>query len=232
LIASLRELPVKTLQEPAGYTESSANKWSLCDPEMALEEKRNENTAETALRGAHDHRLPRRSLALPKWQLLHVPLHPRAKGKPGYCDYLVADDAEPPAGAHLITRRIGYVHHGIYLGAGKVIHSGAFPGLLPRGPVEEVSLECFSRGRYVWVRAGVPARFTPQEVIDRARSRLGENRYDLLRNNCEHLCEWCLQGTERSHQVERLLRWLRPWQCLRGRNRRSALVSSLGCGAV
>src|SRR6185437_15323636 len=137
-IASLRELPVKTLQEPTAHTEiGSANKWSLCDPEMVLEEERNENAAETALRCAQDRRLLRRSLAPPKWRLLHVPLHPRAKGKPGYCDYLVADDAEPPAGAHLITPRIGYVHHGIYLGAGKVIHSGAFPGLLPRGPVEE-----------------------------------------------------------------------------------------------
>jgi hypothetical protein len=39
----------------------------------------------------------------------------------------------------------------------------------------------------------------------RARSRLGENRYRLLRNNCEHFCEWCLQDEHRSYQVERLL---------------------------
>src|SRR6185437_833267 len=166
-----RELSVKTLQELAGSTESeSANERSLCDPEMALEEKRNEDAAETGLRCAQGRRLPRRSLASPKWRMLHVPSRPRAKGKPGYCDYLLADNAEPPAGAHLITPRIGYVHHGIYLGEGKVIHSGAVPGLLPRGPVEEVPLECFGRGRCVWVRASVPARFTPQEVIDRARS--------------------------------------------------------------
>ena len=225
---------MKALQEPAGCSESeSANEWSLCASEMVLEERRNENAAETGLRGAQERSLPRRALAPPRWRLLHVPSHPHAQGKPGYRDYLLAGDAEPPAGAHLVTPRIGYVHHGIYLGAGKVIHSGAFPGLLPRGPVEEVPLECFSRGRCVWVRAGVPARFTPQEVIDRARSRLGENRYDLLRNNCEHLCEWCLRGTERSDQVERLLRWLRPWQCLQRRTRHTAPVPpSLGCGAV
>lgn len=125
------------------------------------------------------------------------------------CDHPLADDEEPPAGAHLVTPRIGYVHHGIYLGAGKVIHSGAVSGLLPRGPVEEVSLGSFSRGRRVWVRLGPQTRFTAEEIVDRARSRLGEDDYHLLKNNCEHLCEWCLSGRERSYQVERLLRWLR-----------------------
>jgi hypothetical protein len=34
---------------------------------------------------------------------------------------------------------------------------------------------------------------------------VGEDRYRLLTNNCEHFCEWCLRGTPRSHQVEALL---------------------------
>ena len=29
---------------------------------------------------------------------------------------------EPPIGAHLITSRKGYNHHGLYIGRGKVIH--------------------------------------------------------------------------------------------------------------
>lgn len=158
---------MKALQKPAWRAKSEgASESGLCDPEMALEEKCNENAAESCRRGAHERRLPRRSLAIPKWRMFLVPLHPRAQGRLGCCDYLLADHAEPPAGAHVITPRIGNVHHGIYLGAGKVIHSGAVPGLLPRGPVEEVSLECFSRGCCVWVRAGVPTRFSSQEVID------------------------------------------------------------------
>jgi hypothetical protein len=36
----------------------------------------------------------------------------------------------------------------------------------------------------------------------RARSRLGERRYDVLRNNCEHFCNWCQVGESRSRQVE------------------------------
>jgi hypothetical protein len=46
-------------------------------------------------------------------------------------------------------------------------------------------------------------------VMRRARSRLGENRYGLLRNNCEHFCEWCVQGVPRSLQVERALKFPR-----------------------
>jgi hypothetical protein len=42
-------------------------------------------------------------------------------------------------------------------------------------------------------------------VIQRARSRVGEDCYRLLTNNCEHFCEWCLRGEHRSYQVEALL---------------------------
>jgi hypothetical protein len=41
-------------------------------------------------------------------------------------------------------------------------------------------------------------------VVHRARSRLGEDRYHVLRNNCEHFCEWCVRGQHRSYQVEAL----------------------------
>jgi Lecithin retinol acyltransferase len=33
----------------------------------------------------------------------------------------------------------------------------------------------------------------------------GENRYRVLRNNCEHFCEWFLRGESRGYQVERFL---------------------------
>lgn len=126
-------------------------------------------------------------------------------------DRKLADHEEPPLGAHLVTPRIGFVHHGIYVGQGKVVHCGALATFVPRGPVEEVSLSYFSRGRPISVRSGLPVRFTAQEVIERARSRTGEDSYRLFTNNCEHLCEWCLRGRHRSYQVERLARWLRPW---------------------
>jgi Lecithin retinol acyltransferase len=136
------------------------------------------------------------------------------------CDRELADGQEPPLGAHLVTPRFGFVHHGIYMGGGKVMHCGAVSRILPRGPVEEVSLQCFSRGHPVTVRSGEAARYAAQVVIERARSRAGENRYRLFTNNCEHFCEWCLRGRHRSHQIERLARWLRPWGPLLADDRR------------
>jgi len=72
------------------------------------------------------------------------------------------------------------------------------------GPVEEVTLAEFACGRPIRVRPCSHPQFNPDEVIERARSRLGENRYRVLVNNCEHFCEWCLRGKSRSWQVERL----------------------------
>jgi hypothetical protein len=36
-------------------------------------------------------------------------------------------------------------------------------------------------------------------------TNLGEDRYRILSNNCEHFCEWCLRDERRSYQVESLL---------------------------
>ena len=97
------------------------------------------------------------------------------------------------------------MHHGIYVGDGKVIHYAGLARGSFRGRVEEVALAEFAYGRGLWTRSSDLPAFVPQEVIRRARSRVGENRYRVLRNNCEHFCEWCLRGESRSYQIERLL---------------------------
>jgi hypothetical protein len=71
--------------------------------------------------------------------------------------------------------------------------------------VEEVCLARFAQGHAVFVRPHPAPRFRGDEVIRRARSRLGENRYAILRNNCEHFSEWCVQGEARSSQVDGIL---------------------------
>jgi hypothetical protein len=117
-------------------------------------------------------------------------------------DWLLVGEQEPPLGSHLVTPRRGYLHHGIYVGERKVVHYSGFAYGLRRGPVEEVPFAHFARGLRVWVRSNAPSDFDVREVICRARSRVGEARYRLLTNNCEHFCEWCLGGTARSFQVE------------------------------
>jgi hypothetical protein len=126
----------------------------------------------------------------------------RAQSFRGSGDRLLVDSQEPPLGSHLVTPRRGYLHHGIYVGARKVVHYSGLANGLRRRPVEEVPFARFACGRHVWVRLDAPSDFDTREVISRARSRVGEDRYRLLTNNCEHFCEWCLRGTARSFQVE------------------------------
>ncbi len=47
--------------------------------------------------------------------------------------------------------------------------------------------------------------YTPQETIQRAKSRLGETEYNLAFNNCEHFAIWCKTGLHQSHQVDAVL---------------------------
>jgi hypothetical protein len=105
-------------------------------------------------------------------------------------------------GAHLASPRKGYVHHGIYAGNGRVIHYAGFARALRRGPVEEVPLERFTRGRAFQVRVHATPQFDGSAAVERARTRLGEDRYRFWSNNCEHFVEWCIAGTSRSPQVE------------------------------
>lgn len=129
----------------------------------------------------------------------------------GLCrdDRSLAGFEEPQLGAHLVTPRFAYAHHGVYVGDGTVVHYGGFPCHWRRGPVEEISLKLFAQGHPVWVRPARPSGLPSAEIVRRARSRLGENRYRLFSNNCEHLSEWCVNDEHCSPQVERFLTQLR-----------------------
>jgi hypothetical protein len=120
------------------------------------------------------------------------------------CD--AASTIDLPIGAHLVTQRPGYEHHGIYVGNGRVVHYSGFASSAHRGPVEEVELERFAAGHPLTIRSTPSARYVGDEAVRRARSRLGENHYRLLTNNCEHFCAWCLLGESRSEQVHCCLR--------------------------
>jgi hypothetical protein len=115
----------------------------------------------------------------------------------------VAADEVLPVGAHLLTPRPGYTHHGIYVGEGRVVHYAGLARSYVRGPVEEVPLEAFADGRSLFVKTSGAALYPAEAIVERARSRLGEDCYRIATNNCEHFCEWCLRGESRSEQVER-----------------------------
>ncbi|MEO8018681.1 MAG: lecithin retinol acyltransferase family protein [Pseudomonadota bacterium] len=123
--------------------------------------------------------------------------------------HALASSETPPPGAHLITPWLGYTHHGIYVGDGRVVQYGALKYDIIRKPVEEVTLESFAQGRAIFVVRHAEACFDAEKVVNRARSRLGEKRYRLLTNNCEHFVEWCLHDEHRSFEVETALNFPR-----------------------
>ncbi|HSB99367.1 MAG TPA: lecithin retinol acyltransferase family protein [Burkholderiaceae bacterium] len=135
-----------------------------------------------------------------------------------------------PLGTHLTTPRRGYVHHGIYAGDGRVIHYAGYHRPFRRGPVLETTLEQFTRGHGVRAEAAAAAHFAGADAVERARTRLGEDRYRVWTNNCEHFVHWCLSGSPRSMQVERWARPLRPLRAavaaLRAPQRTAALQAA------
>jgi hypothetical protein len=117
---------------------------------------------------------------------------------------------ELPLGAHVTTPRRRYTHHGIYAGHGIVIHYAGFSRSWQAGPVEELTLAEFAQGRPLGIVDHPRTPYTAQQIVDRARTRLGEQHYDLLRNNCEHFCNECINAMHRSAQAERFGR-LSSW---------------------
>lgn len=116
-----------------------------------------------------------------------------------------APDERPAPGAHLVTGRSGFTHHGIYVGDGAVVHYAGFCKVSESGPVEETTLEAFHEGWAMWERLHAEPRFTPERIVARARSRLGEKGYCLAANNCEHFAHWCIMGEHASAQVDQVV---------------------------
>lgn len=102
-------------------------------------------------------------------------------------------------GDHIYVGCGAYTHHGIDCGDGTAIH---YIGERLRGIISRTSMASFTSGKKVFVRQS-RIYDDPDIVIKRAESRLGENKYDLLFNNCEHFATWSKTGKHQSEQVNR-----------------------------
>lgn len=91
---------------------------------------------------------------------------------------------------HLFVQRLGYTHHGLYIGHGKVIH-------YLKVKVTADSLETFADGAKIHKKSEdeSPRCYSIEKVIKRAYSRLDEDNYSVLFNNCENFVRWCRTGT-------------------------------------
>lgn len=90
-----------------------------------------------------------------------------------------------------------YEHHGIDCGDGTVIH---YRKTDDDAVIGRTHFDTFARGNPVYTKAQGVA-YVPDVVLERAESRLGERRYDLFYNNCEHFANWCKTGRSESPQL-------------------------------
>ena len=89
-------------------------------------------------------------------------------------------------GDHILVQRLMYQHHGIYDGNGGVYEYN-------EGVVRYVCLEDFAGGNSI-NRKNEYARYSKDEIVRRAQSKLGESEYNLITNNCGHFAIWCRCG--------------------------------------
>lgn len=89
---------------------------------------------------------------------------------------------------HLKVNRFGYSHHALSIRDALVIHYS-------EGSVQIQHIEEFAKGSEFYI-VDTPRTRSKNQVIQRAHSRLGENEYNLLFNNCEHFVRWCLNGAD------------------------------------
>ena len=150
-------------------------------------------------------------------------------------DRLVAKDFLR-AGDVIGISRGPYEHYAIYAGNNRVIHyAGENADFKGRVSIHEAPFEEFLKnnsdffvisfeGRYPvkihrsteFIADGYfdssnikwKGTYSPEETLKRAYSRIGESRYSVISNNCEHFALWCKTGSSESAQVRMIAKYL------------------------
>jgi len=104
----------------------------------------------------------------------------------------------------LVGSAVAYMHHGIDVGDGTVVHARPddFRNPLAGGRVERTSLAEFADGGTVWPTTEPAARYSPDEIVVRALAHVGRPGYCPMVENCEHFATWCATGDRASRQVD------------------------------
>jgi hypothetical protein len=102
---------------------------------------------------------------------------------------------------------VSYLHHGIDVGDGTVVHARPddFRNPFGGGRVERTGVDAFAAGRPVRVATDPPASFPPEEIVARALAHVGREGYSPLVDNCEHFATWCATGRRSSRQADIVL---------------------------
>lgn len=112
-------------------------------------------------------------------------------------------------GSHIQVSRGFYTHHGIVVDDHKVIHYSGFAEAFNKGFIEVTDLDTFLGDASAFEVVNYPSwevRYSDSEVVARAYSRLSEDDYNLIFNNCEGFACWCITGKNKSDQVDSAMR--------------------------
>lgn len=111
-------------------------------------------------------------------------------------------------GDHIVIVCCFYTHHGIDTGRGTVIQYNGKEIKGQDGTISEVPMNVFTDGqptskikRMVYLRT----YFSPDDILKRAKSKLGEQQYNLIFRNCEHFATWCCTNKWYSDQVVKFI---------------------------
>lgn len=99
---------------------------------------------------------------------------------------------------------IGYMHHGVDLGDGTVVHARPddFRNPFGGGRVVRTTFEEFAGGGKVRTVSEPQATLSVEETARRAEAEVGRSGYCPVVDNCEHFATWCATGRRSSRQVD------------------------------
>jgi len=141
-----------------------------------------------------------------------------------------ADPLGIQPGSHIYTKgafKVPFLsHHGVYIGNGMVVDVGSIPtACMPHEVKAKMSskmkgtlafkgqgiglrtMEEFmeSRKKTLYHVVYLKNQRNPADILRDAVRAIGPNKYDVLRDNCEHLATQIVSGVRRSTQVQGLL---------------------------
>ncbi len=117
---------------------------------------------------------------------------------------------QPTRGSVVRVRARSVYHYGVFVSEEEVVQFGRSPALSPPPSAEDIAvvstdIQGFLLGEFLEVaefdKKEKGKKYPDEEIVRRARARLGERGYHLLYNNCEHFVFDCAFGEHISTQA-------------------------------
>lgn len=114
-------------------------------------------------------------------------------------------------GAHIRVKVNNFYHHGIYIGNGEVVQFGLPFDMYTdsesvkvlRSPLSDFCKPNDFIEVYCYSRQELKHKFSDEAIINNALSHVGEDGYNILKNNCEHFANMCCFGKKMSSQIDK-----------------------------